>query len=77
MRSDHPYTIPIWWFIGVLLTIYGALILGVGVYEEFVPNPTPPVLHELRPPIWWGLLLLVMGIIYVKKFPPTRNEPDS
>lgn len=75
MRSDHPYTIPIWWFIGVLLTIYGALILGVGVYEEFVPNPAPPVLNELRPTLWWGILLLAMGIFYVLRFRPTRNHP--
>lgn len=73
MRTDHALNIPIWWFIGVLLVIYGVLITGAAIYEEFVPNPTPPVLHEWRPALWWGLLLLAMGSFYTVKFPPKRN----
>ncbi len=74
MRTDHPFTIPIWWFIGVLLAIYGALILGAGLYELAVPNPTPPVLYNLHAPIWWGAILLVVGVFYVRRFPLVRNR---
>ena len=29
----HGSGIPIWFFIGVLLVVYGAMIFGYGVYE--------------------------------------------
>jgi len=76
MRPDHAHsiTISIWWFIGVLLTVYGALILGYGIYQEFVPNPAPPVLHELRPTLWWGAVLLGLGLLYTLRFWPNRQR---
>ncbi|MCC6292509.1 MAG: hypothetical protein IT164_07685 [Bryobacterales bacterium] len=56
--------ISIWFFIGALLTIYGALILGYGVYSLAAPPERPPVLHELHAGIWWGAVLLVVGLGY-------------
>ena len=35
--ADKKHFIPIWFFIGLLLTIYGVLILGSGVYELISP----------------------------------------
>ena len=36
---DNKREIPIWFFIGSLLTVYGVLILGTGIYHLFVPPP--------------------------------------
>jgi hypothetical protein len=63
--------ISIWFFIGSLLTVYGLLItgaelLGFGRHEGVV-------LAELRAGLWWGLLLLVLGLIYTIRFRPGRN----
>ncbi len=63
--------ISVWFFIGVLLTIYGVLILGTGLYE--LNSPPPVVLAQLHTPIWWGALLLILGGIYVYLFNPKRR----
>jgi len=72
MRNDRPDSISIWFFIGVLLVIYGVLISATAIYQIFVPVVSPPVLHELRPGLWWGFILLALGITYCVKFRPAR-----
>jgi len=69
----HSSGIPIWFFIGVLLLVYGLMILGYGVFE-FATGFYPPAveLTSLHTPIWWGCLLAVLGAFYVAKFRPGR-----
>ena len=55
----------IWLFIGLLLIAYGAIIMGTGMWELFMPPARKTVLYELRPSLWWGALLLVLGAIFV------------
>jgi hypothetical protein len=64
----------IWFFIGVLLLAYGILILGAGIYEYISPPEHPLVLAELHAGIWWGGLLIAMGLFYSVKFRPGRNN---
>jgi hypothetical protein len=65
--------ISIWFFIGALLLAYGIIITGAGIYEV-VANVKPTVVHgELHAGIWWGGLLLVLGIFYSVKFRPGRS----
>ncbi|HTX36792.1 MAG TPA: hypothetical protein VME43_17305 [Bryobacteraceae bacterium] len=61
MQLQHRRPIPIWFFIGVLLIVYGFLILGQGMWWLFAPPVHQTVLAELRPNLWWGALLLVVG----------------
>lgn len=65
MKGSH---FSIWLFIGVLLVIYGVLILGAGIYQWIVPPQNPVVLAQLHVGIWWGLLTLLVGAGYVYKF---------
>ena len=65
--------ISIWFLIGLLLVAYGLLILGAGVYEYFVPPAHPPVMAELHPGVWWGLLTLATGVFYVWRFQPRKT----
>lgn len=74
MRRDGESGISIWWFIGALLSVYGLLILGTGILQEFFPLEKPPVLHELRPTLWWGTLLIVAGAFYTIRFWPWRSN---
>jgi len=65
--------VSIWFFIGALLLVYGVLITGAGVYDLSNPQAHPVVHAELHAGIWWGLLLLVLGIFYSWKFRPGRG----
>ena len=70
----HGSGIPIWFFIGVLLVIYGAMILGYGVTEWVNvayyggQYPAGVQLTNLHTPVWWGGLLTALGVLYVVKF---------
>jgi hypothetical protein len=65
--------VSIWFFIGVLLTLYGILILGTGLYELVSPPEHQAVLANLHPSIWWGALLLVIGLVYFIRFYPRKS----
>lgn len=68
----HGSGIPIWFFIGVLLVVYGVLILAEGVIEVATGVYPPVQLNELHAPLWWGGLMTVLGVFYVVKFRPGR-----
>ncbi len=70
----HKQQISIWFFIGVLLLIYGALILGAGLYDLNRPNDSQVVLSELHVGVWWGALLLILGALYTYLFAPWRHS---
>jgi hypothetical protein len=74
---DSKREIPIWFFIGSLLTAYGVLILGTGIYHLFVPPQKQLALAYLHADIWWSLLLLVVGLIYTIKFWPFKAEAPA
>jgi len=65
--------ISIWFFIGLLLLIYGITIFAAGIYELFNPSyGSGVVLHQLHPSIWWGALLIILGLMYLIKFKPGK-----
>jgi len=69
--------VPIWFFIGILLSIYGMLILGSGIFGLFHPPQREVALSYLHADIWWGALLLVIGLIYVARFNPSKDTFDD
>ena len=56
-KDEH---ISIWFFIGLLLTVYGILILGAGLHALIRPPKIPLTLAWLHADIWWGALLLAL-----------------
>ena len=70
--SEKHQIIPVWFFVGVLLLVYGFLIFANGLAEWSHPPST--VLAELHAPVWWGGLLFVLGLIYCIKFAPARKS---
>ena len=54
----------IWYFVGLLLTIMGAIITAAGVYLLFYPPAQPKVFSHLHPDLWWGILMLVFGLLF-------------
>ncbi len=69
--------ISIWFFIGICLIGDGALILAAGLWELVHPPANPVVLYSLHANIWWGALLLVLGIVYSVRFSPSRSKGSS
>ena len=69
--QDKEHQVPIWFFIGSLLLVYGLLILGYGL---FGPSERHVALAYLHADIWWGAVLVVLGGIYVIRFRPGRNR---
>jgi hypothetical protein len=64
--------IPIWFFIGVLLSVYGVMILGYGLWEIVTGHLAHVVLARLHAPVWWGALMLLLGLFYLVRFRPGR-----
>ena len=57
--------ISIWFFIGVSLAVNGALIMAAGIYQVVNPPVDPGVvLFNLHANVWWGAVLLLIGLIY-------------
>lgn len=72
-HEDHSYGISIWFFIGALLTVYGFIILIANLLPGAPITETHVVLADLHAGIWWGALLLVVGVVYVTLFRPGRK----
>jgi len=70
MSEDH-HIVPVWFFVGVLLLIYGVLIVATGIVQY--SSPPQVVLSRLHAPIWWGAVLVVIGAAYVYLFRPGRR----
>jgi hypothetical protein len=69
--------ISIWFFIGISLAVNGALILAAGIYQLVNPPAVPDVvLFNLHAGVWWGAVLLVVGLVYCVKFAP-RRQPQK
>jgi hypothetical protein len=70
MRERH-HMLPVWFFIGLLLTIYGFIILVTSLIDW--SHPSAAVLSQYRPGVWGGMVLLVIGGFYVLRFRPRRG----
>ena len=70
--SERHNIIPVWFFVGILLLVYGLIICISGLIEW--SNPPAVTLAELHAPVWWGALLTVLGAIYTVKFAPGKGK---
>ncbi|MGD0754803.1 MAG: hypothetical protein ABR927_07045 [Bacteroidales bacterium] len=71
----HKQFISIWFFIGTLLTIYGGIILTANIFEAVTPSSgNHIVLKELNFGIWWGALLIIVGLLYFISFRPWKKR---
>ncbi len=54
----------IWYFVGILLTIMGAIITVSAVYSFFDPPAQAKMFSHLHADLWWGLLMLIFGLLF-------------
>jgi len=72
--TESEQAISVWYFIGVLLTIYGVLITGAGLYDLLAGVRRDTVMAGSHPGVWWGALLLALGVLYTYLFSPGRGK---
>jgi hypothetical protein len=66
--------VSIWFFIGISLLVNGVLITAAGVWEVLHPPANPVVLFHLHANVWWGAILLLIGLGYCLQFSPGRKK---
>lgn len=71
------HSLSVWFFIGALFVIYGALILSAGLYELFVPSPHPVVMSQVHIGVWWGAGMIAIGVAYVVRFRPRHDNQSK
>jgi len=72
--SEKHHIIPVWFFVGVLLLVYGAIIFATGIYEITKPPVNKVVLYDLHANVWWGAVLVILGLIFSLRFSPGRDR---
>jgi hypothetical protein len=55
---------PIWYFVGLLLTIVGGIITVSAIYSLIHPPAQPKIFSHLHPDLWWGIVMLVFGLLF-------------
>lgn len=64
----------IWFFTGLCLGVNGALIFATGIYEIIQPPANQVVLSNLHANVWWGAVLLILGVFFAVRFSPARER---
>ena len=67
-------SLSIWFFIGISLAANGAVICATGIYELVSPPANQVVLYNLHANVWWGALLLILGLFFSVRFSPARER---
>jgi hypothetical protein len=67
-------SLSIWFFTGICLLVNGALICATGIHELVSPPADKVVLYDLHANIWWGGVLLVVGLVYSLRYSPARER---
>ena len=72
MHEEHGLSI--WFFVGVMLTIYGIIILIANI-PAFAPAASAQhvVLENLRSGLWWSIILLLLGLLFLKLHWPGKH----
>jgi len=75
MSDEQEKMVSIWFLVGMILCLFGAIITGCGLYyaSTGVPNT---VMNETNPSLWWGAIILVSGIILLisDRIMPDKNK---
>jgi hypothetical protein len=63
MEQETKAMKPIWYFVGLMLTAMGAVVLVSGLFDYSGERTAKTVLSQLHPAIWWGAIMIVAGLI--------------
>jgi hypothetical protein len=57
----------IWYFVGLIMTIIGLIEISAGIYDLYFPTANDIKLANLHANIWWGIMILIAGLVYIVK----------
>jgi len=66
--------IPIWFFVGSLLTAYGVLILIAAIQSEYTGADANIAMSNLHLQFWWGGIMIVLGLVWAIRYSPWRKK---
>jgi len=72
MKADG--SLSIWFFTGLCLGVNGLVIFARGIYETISPPVSKVVLYDFHANVWWGALLLILGVFFCLRFSPARER---
>ncbi len=64
MTDTNKGMISIWFWVGLVLTVYGFIIIGTGIYYVFEPAGLAGKVGG-NPNLWWGAVMLVSGFVFL------------
>jgi O-antigen/teichoic acid export membrane protein len=64
MEKELKQMKPIWYFVGLMLSAMGVVVLLAGIANYISPPPRLTVLHQLHPELWWGLIMIIAGLLF-------------
>jgi len=63
-ENTTPKMISIWFWVGLVLGVYGLIITGTGIYYIFEPAALAGKIGG-NPNLWWGIIMTVAGAIFL------------
>ena len=72
VHHQHREMLAVWFFIGVLLLIYGVIILFIGIRDYH--HPASVVLSKYHGNLWAGGILLSLGSVYTIAYRPKKRS---
>lgn len=73
--SERTSKITIWFLCGIIISVYGITIAISGIYH--MVNQPAVVGAELHLDFWWGVVLIVVGGIFLFFQRPGRTKPEE
>ena len=64
MEKEPKEMKPIWYFVGLMLSAMGIVVLIAGIANYLNPPVRVTILSGLHPELWWGMLMIIVGLIY-------------
>ncbi len=63
MHEEEGFSI--WFFVGIMLAIYGPIVLIANIPGLSTSQNPHVVLEQLHAGIWWGILLTILGALFL------------
>lgn len=72
MHEEHGLSI--WFFVGIMLAIYGPIVLIANIPGLSTNQNPHVVLEQLHAGVWWGILLTLLGALFLYLHWPGKHS---